>query len=337
MAKKKKKASTSKAKKAAKKAKKAADQAVDAIDATVQNGVAPKTRSCSVLSHHFWLLDKFPQFRPNQARLEQLTQLSLREGTASRRVGVKKIQVVVHIVYKTNAEKIGDAQIKSQIAALNKDYRATNPDVASVPAPFKPLVADASIEFALATQDPHGNATTGITRTATTRSSFSDDDAVKASATGGIEPWDTKRYLNIWVCTLGGDLLGYAQFPGGPPATDGVVILNTAFGTNGTAAAPFNLGRTTTHEVGHYLNLSHIWGEARIPTCTDSDFVADTPNQFVPNKGKPTFPHVSCNNAPDGDMFMNYMDYVDDNSMFMFTAGQVARMSACLQHERTGL
>jgi hypothetical protein len=273
----------------------------------------------------------------NQARLEQLTQFATRTGRVTRRTSIVRIPVVVHVVYSSIQENISDAQIKSQMRVLNKDFRATNRDISKVPAPFKGLVADPMIEFKLATKDPSGSATNGITRTSTSVSAFVDDDSVKSAATGGADPWDTKRYLNIWVCRLAGDLLGYAQFPGGPPETDGVVNLNTAFGTSGIAEAPFNKGRTTTHEIGHFLNLSHIWGEARIPSCSDNDFVGDTPNQFAPNRGKPTFPHVTCNNGPHGDLFMNYMDYVDDAAMFMFSQGQVARMSACLENERTDL
>jgi len=136
----------------------------------------------------------------------------------------------------------------------------------------------------------------------------------------------------MWVCSLGGGLLGYAQFPGGPSRTDGIVILNRAFGTAGTATAPFHLGRTATHEVGHWLNLRHIWGDTE--DCSGTDFVADTPNAQHPNYGKPRFPHVSCQNGPNGDMFMNYMDYVDDDAMFMFTAQQVVRMQASLDGPR---
>ena len=155
---------------------------------------------------------------------------------------------------------------------------------------------------------------------------------MKRANRGGSTAWPTDAYLNIWVCTLGGGLLGYAQFPGGPKATDGVVILNTAFGTEGTAAAPFNLGRTLTHEVGHWLNLRHIWGDTL--DCSGGDRVPDTPNCEGPNTGKPKFPTVSCSNGPNGDMFMNYMDYIDDAAMFMFTAGQVSRMNACLAGPR---
>src|SRR5262249_7891154 len=156
------------------------------------------------------------------------------------------------------------------------DYRASNPDKSKVPAVFSGLVADPMIEFALATKDPKGRPTTGITYTATHQTSFSDrGDPVKSKATGGISPWNIKKYLNTWVCTLWEGLLGYAQFPGGPAKTDGVVILNTAFGTTGSAAAPFNLGRSATHEIGHFLNLRHIWGDT--PDCSGTDFVSDTP------------------------------------------------------------
>jgi len=113
------------------------------------------------------------------------------------------------------------------------------------------------------------------------------------------------------------------------------VILNTAYGTKGTATAAFNLGRTSTHEIGHWLNLRHIWGDTE--DCTGTDFVDDTPNAQLPNYGKPKFPHVSCNNGPNGDMFMNFMDYVDDDSMMMFTAGQVVRMHATLEGPRKEL
>jgi hypothetical protein len=146
---------------------------------------------------------------------------------------------------------------------------------------------------------------------------------------------EPKKYLNIWVCTLSDSLLGYAQFPGGPGNTDGVVILNTAFGTTGSAAAPFNLGRSATHEIGHFLNLRHIWGDT--PDCSGGDFVDDTPNAETPNFGKPKFPHVTCNNGPNGDMFMNYMDYSDDDAMFMFSPGQVSRMHTTLDGPRKSL
>jgi hypothetical protein len=251
------------------------------------------------------------------------------------RTGVTTIPVVVHVVYNKPSENISTAQVKSQITVLNRDYRATNRDKNSTPAVWRGLVTDSRIQFELATKDPRGKATKGITRTKTSRTSFGTGDTVKSKATGGADPWPSGRYLNIWVCSLAGGLLGYAQFPGGPPKTDGVVILNTAFGTQGTARPPFDLGRTTTHEIGHWLNLRHIWGDTE--DCSGSDFVADTPNAEGPNYGKPGFPHVTCSNGPNGDMFMNYMDYVDDDSMFMFTAQQASRMHAALDGPRSSI
>jgi hypothetical protein len=254
-------------------------------------------------------------------------------GAIAQRLGVTLIPVVVHVVYKTAAQNISDAQITSQIEVLNRDYRKTNPDVSLTPSAFAALAADPRIQFELATQDPNGATTSGIARTKTTRDSFGDDDFMKSASLGGDDAWPSDRYLNIWVCQLADSLLGYAQFPGGSAATDGVVILHSAFGTTGTATAPFNLGRTATHEIGHWLNLQHIWGDDGTG-CNGSDYVDDTPNAAGPNYGCPSFPHVTCNNGPDGDMFMNYMDYVNDACMYMFTQGQVARMHTCLDGDR---
>ena len=236
------------------------------------------------------------------------------------------IPVVVHVVYNTSTQNISQAQVQSQIDILNSDYRKLNADTANVPALFKSLAADCKVEFVLAKRDPAGNATTGIVRKQTTTTSFTTNDNVKYSSKGGDDAWASGSYLNLWVCPLGGGLLGYAQFPGsGSAATDGVVINVTAFGNTGTAAAPYNKGRTATHEVGHWLNLYHIWGDDS-GACTGTDNVGDTPNQGSENYGCPTFPHASCSNT--SDMFMNYMDYVDDACMNMFSIGQGSRMSA---------
>jgi hypothetical protein len=292
----------------------------------------PVRRQCGTMQVHQRLLEQDPEYRKRQIDLESFTATRVFHGVMRRVGGPITIPVVVHVVYNQAAENISDAQIHSQIDVLNLDYRAKNADKAKVPAVWTGLVADANIEVALATKDPQGKATDGITRTETTRTSFGTGDTVKAKATGGADPWPSDNYLNIWVCSLGDGLLGYAQFPGGSAETDGVVILNTAFGTNGIAAAPFNLGRTTTHEVGHWLNLYHIWGDRN--DCSGTDYVADTPNAQQPNYGTPIFPHISCGNAPNGDMFMNYMDYVDDDSMCMLTPGQVARITATLDGPR---
>ena len=295
--------------------------------------VKPRRRQCGSMENHERLSEAYASFRTNQNRIESFTARSISTGLASRVARqLITIPVVVHVVYRTDEENISDAQVKSQLAVLNEDFRATNTDAKNAPAVWKGLVADANIRFALATKDPKGKTTTGITRTATTRASFGADDSVKTKAGGGAPAWPAGRYLNLWVCNLGGGLLGYAQFPGGPSKTDGVVILHAAFGTSGTATAPFDRGRTATHEIGHWLNLRHIWGDEN--DCSGTDHVSDTPNAQLPNYGSPSFPHVSCDNGPNGDMFMNYMDYVDDAAMVMFTPGQITRMNATLAGPR---
>ena len=298
---------------------------------------AIKRRTCGAMAVHHRLLELDPNFRMRQAQLENATAMRMSLGVKALRAAATPITipVVVHVVYKTAAENIPVTQIKSQINVLNKDYRAKNADKSKVPPVWKGLVSDVSTQFALASKDPKGKPTTGITRKKTTRTEFDTDDSVKYSVTGGVNAWPTDKYLNIWVCTLANGILGYAQFPGGPKKTDGVVILNTAFGTSGTASPPFNLGRTATHEVGHWLNLRHIWADTE--DCSGTDFVADTPNAAGPNYGKPKYPHVTCNNGPSGDMFVNYMDYVDDGAMFMFTTQQAVRMQAALSGPRKKL
>ena len=294
----------------------------------------PDRRTCGANDIHAALMRTNLDYARARASIEAQAAAMGDLGTPS---GPTVIPVVVHVIHRGGPENISDAQIKSQIDVLNHDYRKKNPDISKVPAPFKPLVADAFVEFMLASADPAGKPTNGITRTQTNVAQFTADNAMKFTAQGGHDAWDATRYLNMWVCPEIMDgprtLLGYAQFPGGLPATDGVAIIHNAFGTTGTAAAPFNLGRTATHEVGHWLDLFHIWGDA--VGCGTDDQVADTPVQDRENFGKPTFPHVTCTNGPNGDMFMNYMDYVDDAAMFMFTPGQVARVRATLAGPRS--
>jgi hypothetical protein len=293
----------------------------------------PRRRTCAASEVHRLLLNSDPEYARLRSEIEDLTDAETARGLEAAAPKVRTVPVVVHVVYKTAKQNISDAQVKSQIKILNEDYRKANADASQVPAVFQPLHVDCNIQFKLATKDVFGNKSTGITRTKTNKSSFSYNDTVKSSKSGGADPWPARRFLNVWVCNLGGGLLGYAQFPGGPSATDGVVILHTAFGDTGTATDPFDLGRTATHEVGHWLNLFHIWGDDGTG-CKGSDYCADTPNQASENYGKPTFPHISCKNGPNGDMFMDYMDYVDDDAMFMFTAGQAMRMNATLNGPR---
>jgi hypothetical protein len=288
-----------------------------------------QTHRCGTMARLEYLIQQDPTILARMAQVEAQTQAYIeaqRHLPYQRTGNVITIPVVVHIVYRTTAQNISDAQVQSQIQVLNEDFRRLNADAVNTPSLFQSVAADAEIQFCLATRDPLGNPTNGITRTQTTKTSFSVyTDDVKYSSQGGKDAWPTDQYLNIWVCNLGGNVLGYAQFPnGGPAATDGVVIDYRYFGRGGSAQAPYNKGRTATHEVGHWLNLRHIWGDAQ---CGD-DYVNDTPVQQGPNYGCPTFPKPSCGNT--SDMFMNYMDYTDDACMNLFTQGQKTRMRAVL-------
>ena len=262
-----------------------------------------------------------PTLRIRMDELEAFTKKSIATGEIYRLVnGVIEIPVVVNVLYRTAAENISDAQIQSQIDVLNADYNNTNSDLRKVPSIYTSAVGKAGIRFVLLS----------IIRKATNVASWGTNDAMKKSLKGGIDPTDPEHNLNMWVCNLGQNLLGYAQFPNGNPSTDGVVILYSAFGSRaiyhqGTYLKDYDLGRTASHEVGHWMNLYHIWGDDG-GMCTGSDRVNDTPNQANYNFGCPDFPHITCNN--NGDMSMNYMDYTDDACMYMFTKGQVERMLA---------
>jgi hypothetical protein len=246
---------------------------------------------------------------------------------------VVTIPVVFHVVYNTAAQNISDAKCIAQLNQLNLDFARMNSDAGNTPAAFAGLAVNTQIQFCLAQRDPNGLATTGIVHKSTTSASFSTNDNVKRSANGGDNAWDATKYLNIWACNLGGGLLGYAQFPGGPASTDGVVVLYSSVGSmasHGTAA-PYDLGRTATHEVGHWVNLYHIWGDES--ACNADDNVSDTPKQKAENYGCPSYPQTTqsggrCNTTDPSSMFMNYMDYTDDACMNMFTSGQAARMQA---------
>ena len=273
-------------------------------------------RDCGAVEYLEQQMQLDPKRGEKMDRIEKHTQSFLKNPTRDV-TGTVTIPIVVHVVYNTSAENISDAQIQTQIDVLNEDFRRLNSDADNTWS----QAADSEIEFCLATVDPSGNATTGITRTSTSVTSFGTNDQVKFNSSGGKDAWPAADYLNIWVCDISGGILGYAQFPGGNPATDGVVNDYQYFGTIGTATAPFNLGRTMTHEVGHYLNLRHIWGDGN---CNVDDFVSDTPTSDAPNYGC-AVGHVSCSST---DMVQNYMDYSDDACMNLFTIGQKARMRA---------
>jgi hypothetical protein len=247
------------------------------------------------------------------------------------------IPVVVHVVYNKPEENISDLQVRSQIEVLNQDYNRLNPDSIKTPFPFRSLAGRMNVQFRLATVDPDGNGTSGITRYNTTTAQFTDNDKVKhfsSDGKGGTNAWDTKKYLNLWVCNMGSNLLGYAQFPGtGNEDEDGVVINYRFFGNIGNVVYPYDKGRTATHEIGHWLNLYHIWGDDG-QACSGSDNVNDTPNQTKETYSCPSFPQYdSCTSAGNGIMFMNFLDYTDDACMNMFSKGQVTRMISVMNIE----
>lgn len=282
---------------------------------------------CGSTQHTHQIIQQYPDVARNMEAIEQHTEQyinSLAHQPQTERV-VYTIPVVFHVVYNTTAENISDAQIQSQLAALNRDFRKLNTDASTIPSAFSPLAADTEIEFCLAQRDPSNNITTGITRTATSQTSFSVNGGITYSSQGGKDIWDRSKYLNIYICDLSpAGLGGYAQLPGGPAATDAVVIDYSVFGTTSNVPYPYNQGRTTVHEVGHWLNLLHTWGDSNCGT----DLVSDTPTQQTNNTACPNFPHVSCSNGPNGDMFMNHMDYTYDICRKMFSVGQKNRMRA---------
>lgn len=244
------------------------------------------------------------------------------QGTKDLIPALITIPVVVHIVYNSSSQNISDAQVLSQLDVLNADYGKHNSDTSAIPSYYAALAANSGFRFVLAGVDTDGHATTGIVRKFTNVSSFSLNDNVKYSSKGGDDAWDRDRYLNVWVCNLVGNVLGYSSVVGGSKGADGVVVLYTAFGTTGTATSPYNRGRTATHEIGHWLNLIHLWGDA---DCGD-DEVADTPPQSTGTYGNPSGIVISCGNTPYGNLYMDYMDFTDDIGMHLFTYGQRDRM-----------
>jgi hypothetical protein len=262
-----------------------------------------------------------PSLADRMEKIEQFTKKFI-ENKALYKLenGVMEVPVVVNVLYRTTAENISDAQIQSQIDVLNHDFKGDNTDIGNTPSDFTPALAgDIKIHFTLQ----------NIVRKKTNKKSWTTNNAMKKSSQGGIDPTDPATTLNMWSCNLGNGLLGYAQFPGGNPATDGVVILYSAFGSRsiypaGTYISKYDLGRTATHEVGHYFNLRHIWGDA---TC-GNDYVGDTPLHNTANYGCPAAGHKSTCTGTPVEMTMNYMDYTDDACMYMFTLGQASRMQA---------
>jgi len=316
------------------------------------NVFAQTLEKCGTMHNHAEMQKNNPSLLSKRQSVEQIAQEWLKNNPNYKKA-VATIPVVFHVVYNPTipAQDAPDSIIYSQLQVLNDDYRRLNADAVNTRPEFDSLAADVEIQFCLANVDPSGNFTTGINRVTTTATDFSFspfDNNVKKTANGGVDPWPTSDYLNIWVCDMyfGGSplVLGYAQFPGDDPATDGVVLTyqHTGYRDWDAAADPANLGRTATHEVGHYFGLYHIWGDG---DCTASDSVTDTPNAAAASQQICTLTNNTCDDSAEPywggwdpfDMLENYMDYSTDACMNMFTNGQKDRMWSFLNTARVSL
>ncbi len=310
--------------------------------------VSAQSNRCATMQELEKSLAKDPAIKQRMQLNEAVTQSWIKNNSKKARGGqqIITIPVVVHVIWNTIDQNISDAQIYSQMEVLNEDFRLLNANqITDNQNNFYYSQADAEIEFCLAKQDPDGNPTTGITRTQTNRVNWFNIywDDIKSTTNGGHDNWDATKYLNLYVVNLSGGDIGYATLPGqlgSDPLLDGVIIDYQVFGRIGTAGtgtfAAFGQGRTATHEIGHWLNLRHIWGDNY---CGD-DFVSDTEPAETENLGCPNWPHHignACGSGMYGEMFMNYMDYVNDACMCMFTYGQAIRMHATLNGIRSGL
>jgi hypothetical protein len=316
-----------------------------ALMALISYGLTAQIHRCSSDEYLQQQIANDPERKANLDRIDQYIRDNAHLITQNKSNSVITIPVVFHVVYRTATENISNTRLIEQIAILNQDFRRLNADTNNTPAVFKPFASDIEIEFCLAQRDPEGNPHSGINRIQTTVTSFSTDDRVKGVRTGGVAPWDASKYLNIWTCNISNDILGYAQFPGGAAATDGVVLHYKYTGKTG-ATAPFNKGRTGTHEVGHWLGLYHTFqggcaGTSSTNCNSGGDQVCDTPPTSAARYGCPSVStiHNTCTETPTDyrDMTMNYMDYVDDGCMNLFTLGQKARMVAVMNGVRASL
>lgn len=289
-------------------------------------------------------LSNNPRLAEQRTQIARFTDKYIAENALKKEGGeVITLPIVVHVVWSVGnpASNISDEQILSQIEELNRIYRRQNENASETRPEFLPVVADCQIEFCLARRDPNGNPSNGITRTPTDTLNWI-ADGMKFNATGGHNAWPTNQYLNIWVVNRirSGLVLGYSYMPATAPTpdVDGIVIAQNVFGTTGTPVTPYNLGRTTAHEIGHWLNLNHVWGPGNDPASPDCDLycviddgVSDTPTTCHANYGCPGFINT-CTDSPTDlpDMTENYMDYATDLCQNAFTTGQKNRMRAML-------
>jgi len=305
--------------------------------------ITPK-RHCGTMEHLQWMMQQDPTLKQKMELEEKKfdNYIATHQQELENNKTAYTIPCVVHIVYNGSSENISDARVQEQIEQTNLDWSGANGR--SMGSFSSSLRANSNITLCLATEDPNGAATTGITRTPTTVSSFSyNDDGVKYASSGGCDAWDPTKYFNIWVCDLGSSLCGYAQFPAlGINSTYGVVIHYEYFGLTG-ASSPYNGGGTLSHEGGHCFNLYHIWGDDN-GGCTQtsighgSDGCSDTPNQADATYGNHSGVLTdACTSSSPGIMYMNFMDYSDDVDLANVTPNQVTRMQAAVSQYLSGV
>jgi len=281
-------------------------------------------QKCSMDEYVKQQVNENTSLKPRLEEIDVFTRARINTSTGVHRINgtpdIIKVPVVFHVLYHTPDQNIPISTIELLIAALNRDFNKRNFDTTNTPLAFKPYAAAMDFEFKLATMDPYGAGTNGVIRKYTPLNYWMSDDKMKFSSSYGDDAWDSKSYLNIWVCNMK-DVLGYSTFPGMDPSKDGIVLsFEDIFKARGTSHTR-NDFRTIVHEAGHWVNLYHIWGE----TYCGDDKVDDTPKQSSYTPGCPNDVRISCSSAAPGDMYMNYMDFTDDVCMNMFTTGQKRR------------
>jgi hypothetical protein len=280
------------------------------------------------------------RFDNQEETLQRIVNQRVASGKTLRITGPVTIPVVFHIVLR-QPNQVTDAQVMAQLDTLNKDYAGINANDSRISDAFKAVFGQSGIQFCLAQRSPDNQPTTGIVRYSTSRASFTYDetlpaDNLKHASTGGADAWDPDHYLNIWICDIGSDVLGYASFPNTGPQDEQGVVVDLA-SLPGGSATNYNYGKTLTHEVGHFFNLRHIWGDD-FGSCSGTDNIDDTPNQGNYTSSLRTGVVTdNCTTTAPGIMYQNFMDYTPDASLLMFTKLQVARMEAAFQSFRISL